>query len=192
MARNTSSAPENDRPEEIDPAAGKGRPTPSRKEAEAANQRPLVAGRGDKAATKAQRDRQREARERARVGMMQGDERFLTPRDKGPQRRYVRDFVDARTTIGEFLIPMMGIVLVLTFIPDRTVQVLSVFVIWGFLVVAVLDAVFLGLQLKKRLTNKFGEENVQPGYRWYAAMRGMQMRVLRMPKPMVKRGKFPA
>ena len=192
MARNTSSAPENDRPEEIDPAAGKGRPTPSRKEAEAANQRPLVAGRGDKAATKAQRDRQREARERARVGMMQGDERFLTPRDKGPQRRYVRDFVDARTTIGEFLIPMMGIVLVLTFIPDRTVQVLSVFVIWGFLVVAVLDAVFLGMQLKKRLTNKFGEENVQPGYRWYAAMRGMQMRVLRMPKPMVKRGKFPA
>ena len=192
MARNTSSAPENDRPEEIDPAAGKGRPTPSRKEAEAANQRPLVAGRGDKAATKAQRDRQREARERARVGMMQGDERFLTPRDKGPQRRYVRDFVDARTTIGEFLIPMMGIVLVLTFIPDRTVQVLSVFVIWGFLVIAVLDAVFLGMQLKKRLTNKFGEENVQPGYRWYAAMRGMQMRVLRMPKPMVKRGKFPA
>ena len=192
MARNTSSAPENDRPEEIDPAAGKGRPTPSRKEAEAANQRPLVAGRGDKAATKAQRDRQREARERARVGMMQGDERFLTPRDKGPQRRYVRDFVDARTTIGEFLIPMMGIVLVLTFIPDRTVQVLSVFVIWGFLVIALLDAVFLGMQLKKRLTNKFGEENVQPGYRWYAAMRGMQMRVLRMPKPMVKRGKFPA
>ncbi|MBC9928416.1 MULTISPECIES: DUF3043 domain-containing protein [unclassified Leucobacter] len=192
MARNTSSAPENDRPEEIDPAAGKGRPTPSRKEAEAANQRPLVAGRGDKAATKAQRDRQRTERERARVGMMQGDERYLTPRDKGPQRRYVRDFVDARTTLGEFLIPMMGIVLVLTFIPDRTVQLMSVFVIWGFLIVAVLDAVFLGMQLKKRLSKKFGEENLQPGYRWYAAMRGMQMRVLRMPKPMVKRGKFPA
>lgn len=192
MARNSSSAPDNQRPEDdsLD-AAGKGRPTPSRKDAEAANQRPLVAGRGDKVAQKAQRDRQRDSRERSRVGMMQGDERYLTPRDKGPQRRYTRDFVDARTTIGEFLIPMMGVVLVLTFLPNRTVQLLSVFIIWGFLFVAVIDVIILGLQLKKRLGQKFGEDQVQPGYRWYAAMRGLQMRVLRMPKPQVKRGKYP-
>lgn len=192
MARNTSSAPENlPSDESASEAAGKGRPTPSRKQSEAANQRPLVAGRGDKVAQKAQRDRQRDSRERARIGMMQGDERFLTPRDRGPQRRYARDFVDARTTVGEFLIPMMGVVLVLTFLPNRTVQVLSVFIIWGFLLVAVLDAVILGLQLKKRLAKKFGEEQVQPGFRWYAAMRGLQMRVLRMPKPQTKRGKYP-
>jgi hypothetical protein len=192
LARNTSSVPDNHSSEDdLLEEGGKGRPTPSRKQAEAANQRPLVAGRGNKEAQKAQRDRQRDSRERARLGMMQGDERFLTPRDKGAQRRYARDYVDARTTIGEFLIPMMGVVLVLTFLPNRTVQLLSVFIIWGFLLVAVVDVIILGVQLKNRLAAKFGEEQVQPGFRWYAAMRGLQMRVLRMPKPQVKRGKYP-
>ena len=30
-----------------------------------------------------------------------------------------------------------------------------------------------------------------PGLRWYAAMRALQLRPLRLPKPQVKRGQFP-
>ncbi|MFV0433576.1 MAG: DUF3043 domain-containing protein [Leucobacter sp.] len=170
--------------------ASKGRPTPSRKQAEAANARPIVGSR-DKAMQKEQRKQAQSARERARIGMMEGDERYLGPRDKGPQRRYVRDYVDARWSVGEALIPMMLIVLVLTFIPG-TAQVISLFVIWAFVGFAVLDAVFLGFRLKKLLGAKFGEDRVQPGFRWYAAMRAFQFRPLRMPKPQVKRGQFPS
>lgn len=170
--------------------AGKGRPTPSRKQAEAANARPIVGSR-DKALMKEQRRQQAEARERARIGMMQGEERYLTPRDKGPQRRYVRDYVDARWSVGELLIPMMLVVLVMTFIPG-TMQVVSLIVIWAFVGLAVIDAVFLGFRLKKRLSERFGEDRVQPGFRWYAAMRAFQFRPLRVPKPQVKRGAFPA
>lgn len=169
---------------------GKGRPTPSRKQAEAANARPIV-GSKDKALLKEQRRQQAEARERARLGMMQGDDRFLTPRDKGPQRRYVRDYVDARWSVGELLIPMMLVVLVMTFIPG-VMQVVSLIVIWAFVGLAILDAVFLGFRLKKRLGEKFGEDRVQPGFRWYAAMRAFQFRPLRVPKPQVKRGEFPS
>ncbi|QZY51999.1 DUF3043 domain-containing protein [Leucobacter tenebrionis] len=169
---------------------GKGRPTPSRKQAEAANARPIV-GSKDKALLKEQRRQQAEARERARIGMMQGDDRFLTPRDKGPQRRYVRDYVDARWSVGELLIPMMLVVLVMTFIPG-VMQVVSLIVIWAFVGLAILDAVFLGFRLKKRLGEKFGEDRVQPGFRWYAAMRAFQFRPLRVPKPQVKRGEFPS
>ena len=178
--------PEADRQAQL----GKGRATPSRKQSQAARAQPLVGGR-DKAAIKAQRQQQASARERARVGMMQGDERYLTVRDRGPQRRFVRDYVDARWSVGELLIPAMLLVLLMTFIPGP-IQVYSIFIIWGFLGLAILDAVLLGVRLKGKLAAKFGgEEKVQRGFRWYAAMRAFQFRPLRMPKPQVKRGKFP-
>lgn len=169
---------------------GKGRPTPSRKQAQAANARPIV-GSKDKRMQKQLRQQQNEARERARVGMMAGEERFLTARDRGPQRRFVRDYVDARWNIGELLIPMMLVVLVMTFIPG-VMQVISLLVIWGFVGLAILDAVLLGFRMKKLLGNKFGEDQVQPGFRWYGAMRAFQFRPLRIPKPQVKRGQFPS
>lgn len=170
---------------------GKGRPTPKRKEAQAANARPLVANRHDKAALKAQRLKEREARERARVGMMSGDERYLTVRDRGPQRRFVRDYVDARFSIGEFMIPAMGVVLLMTFIPIEAFQIGSLLLIWVFVFFAVGDAILLGNRIVKRLGEKFGPENVQSGTRFYTAMRALQMRVLRVPKPQVKRRQFP-
>ncbi len=32
-----------------------------------------------------------------------GDEKFLPLRDKGPQKRFARDYVDARFSLGEYL-----------------------------------------------------------------------------------------
>lgn len=168
---------------------GKGKPTPSRREAQAAKAQPLV-GRKDKAHRQAQRTQMNEARNRARIGMMQGDERYLGARDKGAQRRYVRDYVDARFSLGEFLIPAMVLFLVLTFIPG--IQVFSVLIVWAFVLLAVVDAIVLGILLKRKLAQKFGAANVQSGFRWYAAMRAFQFRMLRMPKPQVKRFNFPS
>lgn len=168
---------------------GKGKPTPKRREAQAAKSRPL-AGNQSKEAKKVQKLRMNEARERARVGMMAGDERYLPARDKGPQRRFVRDYVDARISIGEFLIPAMVLVLLMTFLPAQW-QVFSLLAIWGYLLLSVLDAVILGFILKKKLEEKFGAAQVQPGFRWYAGMRAMQFRMLRMPKPQVRRFQRP-
>ena len=84
------------------PGAKKGQPTPSRKEQEQARIRPLVGDRS-KEAKQAERNRIREERTKAREGMMAGDERYLTLRDRGPQRKYVRDLVDARFTGGNGL-----------------------------------------------------------------------------------------
>lgn len=168
---------------------GKGRPTPTRREAQALKAQPLV-GSKDRAIRKQQRARMQEARERARIGMMRGDDRYLTPRDKGVQRRYVRDFVDARLSIGEWLIPLMIILLLVMFFPGP-LQVYGVAIVWGFVVFAIIDAFILGAQLTKRLRAKFGADNVQKGYRWYAAMRALQFRMLRMPKPQVKRFHYP-
>jgi hypothetical protein len=173
-----------------DSISGKGRPTPTRKEREAANKRPLVSN-DRKAANKEARAKMADAREKARLGMAAGDEKFLPARDKGPQRRFVRDWVDARFNVGEVLIPVMFLVIILTFIQDVNVQMVAIIVLWTFFIASVLDGVFLGMRIQKKLAAKFGAANVQKGSRWYAAMRGMQMRPMRLPKPQVKRGQYP-
>lgn len=166
---------------------GKGRPTPKRRVAEAANARPIVGSR-DKETQKLQRQHMREARERARLGMMAGEERYLTVRDRGPQRRFVRDYVDNRWSLGELIIPLMFVVLLITFIPGQ-IQVYSIIFIWGWVLLSVLDNVWMCIGLKKALTAKFGSE-LQGGWRWYASMRAWQLRPLRLPKPQVKRGEL--
>lgn len=188
----SSSEPAVETPEETAArlAAGKGRPTPTRKEREALNKRPLVPG-DRKEAQKAAKAKLAESREKARLGLAAGDERYLPTRDRGPQKRFVRDVVDSRFNVGEFLIPVMFVVIILTLFPP-VVQVYAMLVLWAFFAIAVLDAIWLGFTVKKKLAAKFGEDSVERGVRWYAAMRAFQMRVLRLPKPQVKRGQRPA
>ena len=171
-------------------AAGKGRPTPTRKEREAANKRPLVPG-DRKLAAKEARAKMSEAREKARVGYAAGDERFLPTRDRGAQKKYIRDFVDARFNVGEFLIPVMFAVILLTLVPSADVQVYAMLAIWAFFLLALVDVFLLGRSIRKRLAAKFGETKVERGVRWYAAMRSLQLRMLRLPKPQVKRREYP-
>ena len=47
-----------------------------------------------------------------REGMRTGDERYLPARDKGPVRRYVRDFVDARLCMAELLLPLLVLMMI--------------------------------------------------------------------------------
>jgi hypothetical protein len=185
-------APATETPEETAQrlAQGKGRATPTRKEQEAARKRPLVVA-DRKEAAKQARAKNAEARERARLGMAAGDERYLTARDRGPQRRYVRDYVDARFNIGEFMIPVMLLVIVLTFIPSQSLQFYGIVLLWAFFLVAVIDCIILSFLVVRRVGAKFGASKVERGLRWYAAMRALQLRMIRLPKPQVKRGQYP-
>ena len=68
-------------PETNSVQSGKGRPTPSRKEAEAARKTTIRAKRGTKEGKKASREADRMERARQRQGMLAGDPRFLPARD---------------------------------------------------------------------------------------------------------------
>lgn len=170
--------------------AGKGAPTPTRKQQEAANRRPLVPG-DRKEAAKAARAKAADARERARIGMANGEEKYLPMRDRGEQKRYVRDYVDARFSIGEFMIPVMFLVIILTFIPSPSVQTYGILALWAFFLIAVVDSIILGFTLTRKLAAKYGKDKVEK-VRWYAAMRALQLRAMRLPKPQVKRFQFPS
>lgn len=169
-------------------ASGKGHATPTRKEREAANKRPLVPN-DRKEAARLERARANEARNKARIGLAAGDERYLPLRDRGPQKKFARDFVDARYNVGELMVPLMFIVIIMTFIPVLSVQESSFIVLWTFFFIALIDVLLLNMQIRKRLEQKFG--TIDRGVRWYASMRSLQMRPLRLPKPQVGRRQYP-
>ena len=170
--------------------SGKGHATPTRKEKEAARKRPLVSS--DRAEARRQaRTQMQLQREKARIGMASGDEKYLPARDRGPQKRYARDYIDARLNVGELLIPLMFVVIILTFFPQPEVQAIGIVALWAFFLIAIADCVLLGFLLKRKLAAKFGVDRVEK-IRWYAAMRALQLRVMRLPKPQVKRGQYPA
>lgn len=169
-------------------ARGKGRPTPTRREREAANRRPIVGG--SPADRKAARARLNSERERARVGMANGEEKFLPAKDRGEQRRFVRDFIDARWNVGEVMMPVLVLFLIVGFIAAQTAAAsYALLFVWVFVALFVLDCVVLWFSMRRRLTAKYGE--FQRGTFFYILTRAWQLRFLRLPKPQVKRGQYP-
>ena len=176
-------------PESNSVQSGKGRPTPSRKEAEAARKTTIRAKRGTKEGKKASREADRMERARQRQGMLAGDPRYLPARDQGPVRAFVRDFVDGRYTVAEYFIFMAVVVLLLGFINNPSIQQL---VSVGFFLMAtliVVDTSILIIQLTRRAKKAFPEKSDRRGIILYALMRTLQYRRLRMPKPRVQRGR---
>jgi len=162
---------------------GKGRPTPTRKEREAANKRPLVGNRS-KEARQAARDAQRAEREKARKLALAGDERYLLPRDRGPQRKIIRDVLDNRYTLIEGLMPLMVLFLLVTsFTDDRAKDVITVVMILALFAVS-LEAAIINRKSAAKIREKLGEDTkLQRGNYFYTVTRGMQPRPLRLPKP---------
>jgi hypothetical protein len=119
--------------------------------------------------------------------MQTGDERHLPPRDKGPLKRYARDYVDARWNLGEFFLPIAFgfIVLNFLFLANPTMSVIVLMLLYGVVLLTLADAFLLWRGLKKKLIAKFGE--VPRGTMMYAVMRAFQIRRSRLPKPMSKK-----
>ena len=173
-----------------DPQAPKGRPTPKRSEAQ--SQRRSVANTPTtrKDAAKRQREDRRQALDRQRQALAGGDERYLPARDKGPVRRFARDWVDSRFNMAEFFLPFAVVILVLSVVRVPSIQALALWQ-WAVVIVLILvDAVISGYRLKKRLAERFPDQS-RRGAVAYGLMRSLQMRRLRLPKPQVKRGERP-
>lgn len=173
-----------------DPQAKKGRPTPKRSEAQAQRRSVASTPTNRKDAAKRQREERRQALARQREALASGDERYLPARDKGPVRRFARDWVDSRFNVAEFFLPLAVVILVLTVVRVPAIQTVALLMWLIVIVLIVLDAAFSGFRLKKRLAERFPGQNTK-GAVAYALMRSLQMRRLRLPKPQVKRGERP-
>lgn len=173
-----------------DPQAPKGRPTPKRAVAQS-QRKAVVASTGNrKEDARRARERRREEMARQREALANGDERYLPVRDKGPVRRFVRDFVDSRFSVAELFLPLAVIILVLSMIRLPSIQNIALLLWLGVIVLIILDSIGLVFRLRKALNERFPNEP-RRGAIAYGLMRTLQMRRLRLPKPQVKRGERP-
>lgn len=166
---------------------GKGRPTPTRREAEAAAKARAKTPRSRKEQMKAQRSSRSESSQKVRQAMKTGDERFLPPRDKGPVKRFIRDFVDSRFSFIELMVPLLIVTMVLGYSGNARLSSIGNSILVGTMLMVVIDMVFLRLRLRKELGRRFPDAPTK-GTTYYAIMRALQMKFMRLPKPQVKIG----
>jgi hypothetical protein len=172
---------------------GKGRPTPSRKEAEAARKAALKKPRNRKEAAAYRREKVRIERGKMQEAMKTGDDRYLPAADKGPVRRFARDYVDARWSVMEFALPVLLVISLLGVVFSQAFTWLPGLVNILFLVMIVAiaaDWFLITGGIKRAVARKFPDESAK-GIGFYAVRRTMQMRRWRLPKPMVARGEKP-
>ncbi|MBL1079915.1 DUF3043 domain-containing protein [Nocardia sp. 2] len=182
--------------------AGKGRPTPKRREAEARRRGPVApppttakeararrkALRGSKAERKAASAQRRSDMQDRRARMLAGDEQYLLPRDKGPVKGYVRDIVDARRNLLGLFMPL-ALVLIVSMILSPALQAIVTLGMLVMMLFMIIEGFVLGRIVNNRVRERFPEAKDRPmSLGWYAFVRASQVRRMRAPKPRVKPG----
>ncbi len=183
--------------------APKGRPTPKRSEsakrrgpvapapttmAEARKRRKEARNSLTKEERRAQKVEVRARTNDRRLRMMAGEEGYLLPRDRGPVRRFIRDFVDARRNLlGLFMPAALFLIFVMLAVPK--VQLFISPAMLALMAVMAIDGVLLARKVNRAVDSKF-PDNTESNWKLglYAAGRASQMRRMRAPRPQVERG----
>jgi len=166
---------------------GKGRPTPSRKEAEAAAKARAKTPRTRKEMAAAQRTSRSESSQKMRQAMKTGDERFLPARDKGPVKRFIRDFVDHRFSFVELMIPLLIVTMVMGYSGNARLASIGNTILFGTLLLVLVDILVMRYRMRRELTRRFPDAPLK-GTTYYAVMRSLQMKFMRLPKAQVRIG----
>lgn len=186
----------------------KGRPTPKRNEVERAQgtrrgpisppktrkeareQRKLQKATMTKEELKAQKARERaERREQRRIAderMAAGDPKYLLPRDQGPERAVVRDWVDSRRFFANIFLPFALVLLLVMFLGQAMPQVANVASIISMVMIVglVVEAIIIGKRANKLIRERFPDSDAPgAGLGFYAYSRASQPRRLRTPRP---------
>lgn len=167
--------------------AGKGRPTPKRSESERRRRQPYNAPKDRKEANRVYRDRERASRSRRSEALRRGEEWALPARDRGQARALARDFVDSRRRISEFYMYGLLVLLALLFVRAPAIQTLVPILVLAAVLVMAAEGVLLGRKVRTLVEQRLPGESTR-GIRLYTAMRALQIRQLRVPKPRVKPG----
>ena len=160
------------------PGMRKDRPTPTRKEAEAARRQRVARNLSKKEA-------RLEAGRHARAERM----RAINARDATPEKALLRDYIDSRFNLGEFLLPSLVVILALTFLGQSLprVAVISTIGMYLFILAVIADSAIMWRGFKKVLATRLPKASPR-GLLMYGMNRGIQIRRFRMPPPRVKRG----
>lgn len=170
--------------------AGKGRPTPKRRDATGVRG-PVTAPKTRKEAyarqkqlAKTQRTASRSATpltaQQKREALRSGDPAFLPRRDQGQTRKLARDWVDSHRLLSNYMLLLLPLLIFGYVIP-----ILSLIVIVIFLGL-ILEWYVVGRIIRKLAVERFGKADGSPmSLGWYAGSRAYLPRRWRLPAPQV-------
>jgi DUF3043 family protein len=164
--------------------AGKGRPTPKRTEAQGRRQGPPPPPPTTrKEAYKRMRQTQAAGRGAARAGAARGEEGYLAPRDRGPERRLVRNVVDARRNVASIFLIVVVLMLVAQFTPSLAVKTYSFAAWFGFFLLIIIDSFVLARRIRRAVAERFPDTTIpMRKLSWYGVSRSTMIRRWRFPK----------
>ena len=160
------------------PGAKKDRPTPSRREAEAARRQRVNR-------TLSPKEARRLASQQNRAQRL----RILSAREAAPEKTLMRDYVDARFSLGEFLLPSLVVILALSFLTALypRVSIITTILMYIFILAVLADSWLLWRGFKRVLAERLPGAPTR-GLMMYGVNRAIQIRRFRLPPPRIKRG----
>jgi hypothetical protein len=176
--RNTQPAPEPTTTVESAPTGKKARPTPTRKEAEAARRQRM-------STTLSKKESRAAAGRQSRSDRM----RAISAREATPEKILMRDYIDARFNIGEFLLPSVVVILAVTVLGSYwpRVTLIATLAMYLFILAVFVDGYLMWRGFKKVLAARLPKTSPK-GLMLYGMTRSTQIRRFRSPAPRIKRG----
>ncbi|WP_375423191.1 DUF3043 domain-containing protein [uncultured Friedmanniella sp.] len=159
-------------------SAKKDRPTPSRREAEAARRQRAIT-------TLTPKESRRLTSQQNRTQRMKA----VNARESTPEKALMRDYVDARFSLGEFLLPSLVVILALSFLATAVPSITSIstLLMYAFILLVLFDAWRMWRGFKQVLSQRQPNASTR-GLMMYGVNRMIQIRRFRMPAPRLKRG----
>lgn len=160
------------------PTGKKDRPTPTRKEAEAARRQRMNTTLSKK-------------QSRAAASRQSRSERMKTisAREAVPEKVLMRDYIDARFNLGEFLLPSVVVILAVTLLGSYwpVVTLIATLAMYLFIIAVFVDGYLMWRGFKKVLAKRLPKASPK-GLLLYGMTRSTQIRRFRSPAPRIKRG----
>ena len=160
------------------PTGKKDRPTPTRKEAEAARRERMNTTLSKK-------------QSRAAASRQSRSERMKTisAREAVPEKVLMRDYIDARFNLGEFLLPSVVVILAVTLLGSYwpAVTLIATLAMYLFIIGVFVDGYLMWRGFKKVLAKRLPKASPK-GLLMYGMTRSTQIRRFRSPAPRIKRG----
>ena len=160
------------------PSGKKDRPTPTRKEAEAARRERMNTTLSKK-------------QSRAAASRQSRSERMKTisAREAVPEKVLMRDYIDARFNLGEFLLPSVVVILAVTLLGSYwpVVTLIATMAMYLFIIGVFVDGYLMWRGFKKVLAKRLPKASPK-GLLLYGMTRSTQIRRFRSPAPRIKRG----
>lgn len=186
----TTPDPDADLNAQLVAGVGKGRPTPKRSEAQGRRQGPPPPPPTTrKQAYKRMRETRATTRGSTREAAARGDDSALPARDRGPERRLVRDVVDTRRNVGSIFLVVAVLALVSTILRNSAISAYSTLALLVFFLILIADSAALGRRITRALTDRMPDHREKTrSLVWYGLSRATMVRRWRFPKARLRVG----